>query len=288
MTERLLLEDILPLDELQRHGKVLLIRHKHDRLNEMIDNDEMIEEYQSHQNASKFRDCSIIISFIATERKLCYLYGVFQINSILEPESRPNCSDLLTELAPPSANDFYLQTTRLQEYDKYKNRLVIDWMISQPWCHGIENTRSKEVVRLMPYNYVQDFPGLENIVLGYPDLKSIVENPDSHIEWYNTLRNLQAVYLIVYKHKDTYQHYVGTTWGKDGLWHRWSSYAKGDWTVDNVGIIELKKQDPNFTEHLQFSILESMPKSTKQEAATETETLWKIKLGSKEIGLNRN
>ena len=288
MTERVFLEDIIPIAELQRTGRVLLVRHQHDRLNEMVKHDGLIEEYQSHQNASKFRNCRFIISFIATERKLCYLFGVFRVDSIIEPESRPSCSANLEDFSPPSDSDFYLQTTRLNEYNKYKNRLVIDWMISQPWCHGVTNTISKEVVRMMPFNYVKDFPGLENIVLSYNDLKSIVENPDSHIEWYNTLRNLQAVYLIVYKNEEIYQHYVGTTWGKDGLWNRWSSYAKGDWTVDNVGITELKKQDPKFTENLQFSILEAMPKSTKQEAATETETLWKIKLGSKEIGLNRN
>jgi hypothetical protein len=288
MTDRILLEHILPLHQFQKIGEVLLIRHKHNKINEMMKYNGLIEEYQSHQNATKFKNCNIIISFIATERNLCSFYGVFRVDSIVEPEDRQNCSDLLLEYSPPSQNDFFLQTTRFQEYDKYKDRLVIDWMISQPWCHGIKNTISKEVIRLMPYNYVQDFPGVENIVLNYSNLKTIVENPDSHIEWYNSLRNLQAVYLIAYKRNGNYKHYVGTTWGKDGLWHRWSSYAKGEWTVDNMGILELKKQDPNFTEYLQFSILESMSKSTKQEAANEKETLWKIKLGSKELGLNRN
>lgn len=63
METNIYLQDILPLDKLKAEGKVLLVRHYHDRLDEMIKK-ELIEEYQSFQSKPAFLDCKYIVRIL--------------------------------------------------------------------------------------------------------------------------------------------------------------------------------------------------------------------------------
>ena len=48
------------------------------------------------------------------------------------------------------------------------------------------------------------------------------------------------------------------------------------------------KQNPNQCHHLQFSILQILPKTMSQDDVVHTETLWKNKLLTKIHGWNEN
>jgi len=125
-----------------------------------------------------------------------------------------------------------------------------------------------------------------NIKLNYDELKKIIENPESHSEWLDSLTRLQAIYLIL--NKNTGYQYIGTTYGENGLWQRWETYTKGDHTGGNKEFINLKKDDSEFYKNFQFSILEVLSKTANQKYCTEKESNWKEKLGSRAFGLNKN
>ncbi len=287
MKNRILLQEILPLDELKKKGKVLLIRHSHENLREMYLNN-LIEEYQSFQSQSAFRDFKFIICFLGSERNSAVFYGIYELNEILEGVNVPEYSKELAALNKyeKTSKDFYLNLKKIESFDKFKDRLVIDWIVPRGWYNTYGKVIDKEVIKILPNNYVKDFPGLMNIRLNFEELKKIIKNPESHSNWFNSLTRLQAIYLILDKKKG-YQ-YIGTTYGENGLWQRWETYVKGDHTGGNKEFIKLKNENLEFYKYFQFSILEVLSKTADQKYCTEKETNWKEKLGSRAFGLNKN
>ena len=285
--EKIYLQDILPLDKLSQTGKVLLIRHYHKDLDEMLSMG-LIEEYQSFQRQRSFREATYLISFLGKEKNTAQLYGVYKIKGLLEKNDLPNYSDgLVPYCKPPDKSvDFQLQLEELPEFAKFKNRLIIDWVVPRGWYNTYGRDQNKPVIRILPYRFVSEFPGLMNIKISFSELKAIVETPDSHEEWYNSLTRLQAVYLIL--NTKSGEQYVGTTFGKNGLWQRWESYVSSGGTGGNKRLIKLKDSDPEYTQHLQFSILEVLTRTADKSYCIHKESLWKEKLGSRAFGLNEN
>lgn len=283
--QKIYLQDILPLDKFKIDGKVLLIRHQHPQLYEMIEQG-LIEEYQSYQNKAAFRDCKIIISFLAEPNNQAKLFGIYTKKEIKENDKVPSYSRSVAKCCNPIRRDidFYMVLEPIVEFEKYNNRIVIDWGV-RLWYNIYESyKKGKEVKKILPMNYVTDFPGFMKIKLTHYELKQIIENPDSNNIWYESLSRLQAVYLIL--DRDTGKQYIGTTYGEEGLWQRWSSYVKGDFTGGNAKLIELKNRDTDFYNKFQFTILAVLSKNATKLECLEAESLWQKKLGSKVDGLN--
>lgn len=287
MNDLIKLEDIIDLDNLSKSGIVIIVRHYHEAIEKMY-NQELIEEHQSFQIKPAFKQCKYVVSFIGGERNSGRLFGVFENIGILSGKELPAYSKELEPYCIPQDrdNEFKLNLIRLDKYDKFKDRLIIDWKVPRGWYNIYGNVKSKPVIKILPLNFVKDFPGLMNVKLNFWELKKIIDNPDSHSDWYDSLTRLQAVYLIL----DNYNgaQYIGTTYGESGLWQRWSEYVKTNGTGGNKELLMLLKTRPDFYNDIQFSILEVLTKTADQKYCTERESNWKAKLGSKTFGLNRN
>lgn len=103
--------------------------------------------------------------------------------------------------------------------------------------------------------------------------------PDTNLTWLKALSSVNGVYLI--KDKMSGKLYVGFAYGDQGIYGRWSSYAKNG----HGGNSELTSLDPST---LQFSILEIVPATTTADGVIECENRWKEKLGTRQFGLNKN
>lgn len=287
--DQIYLEDILPLEALNedKTGTVLLIRHSHIKLSEM-ERLGLIEEYQSFQDKPAFLKCRYIVSFLSGEKNTAVFFGLYRVKDIISGKNLPQYSIALSSYCNPQdiTKDFKIELEKEIEYGKYKNRIVIDWVVPRGWYNTFGKVGEKPVIKLLPYKYVADFPGLMNIRLSFNEMKQIIENPDSHEEWYNSLTRLQAVYLIL-DNASGFQ-YVGTTYGENGLWQRWSSYVKTEGTGNNKQLEEMKINRLNFQFDLQFSILEVLTKTAEKNYCIEKESMWKNKLGTRAHGLNGN
>ncbi len=289
MEDQIYLEDILPLDSLQSDEaeSILLVRHRNNNLKEMERLD-LIEEYQSFQDKPAFLKCKYVVSFLAGEKNSAIFYGVYLVKNIISGEELPQYSTALGKYCnqQDKSKDFKIELVKVVEYEKYKNRIIIDWVVPRGWYNTFGNVGNKPVIKILPYKYVADFPGLMSIKLAFSELKQIIENPDSHEEWYNSLTRLQAVYLILDNHSGS--QYVGTTYGENGLWQRWYSYVKTEGTGKNKQLELLKIDRLNFQLDLQFSILEVLTKTADKNYSIEKESMWKNKLGTRAHGLNGN
>ena len=172
---------------------------------------------------------------------------------------------------------------------EYEDRLIIDWgQGARNWCHN--GTTEKEIVALMPHRNAQlvsKLTDFENMRLSFDELESIIAAPDFYSDWVGALSTTYAIYLIT----DTAsgQQYVGSAYGKNGLYGRWSEYVNTK-HGGNKKMRELLKKHPERYHRFQFSILQTLPKSLAVDnvSVIEVESLWKSKLNTIEFGLNDN
>jgi hypothetical protein len=131
---------------------------------------------------------------------------------------------------------------------------------------------------------IKDFPGYDNVNIQYSTLeKMIIDNLQS---WKSALTKAKGIYLIV----DTKsgKQYVGKADGNEGIWQRWSAYAK----TGHGGNSDLKKlleeNGSDYKYNFKYSILEICNLNTSDLYIDEREKYWKNVLFSRNFGLNRN
>ena len=152
-------------------------------------------------------------------------------------------------------------------------RLVIDWGGSErAWIQRADK-QDKFVLEVRQSFREPDFPGFARFI-----------SPLSKIEglpaaWIAVLQASRGIYLLTCP--KTHEQYVGSATGAESFHGRWMSYFR-DGHGGNVG---LKSRDPS---DYQVSILEVAGSAATTEEIIAMESLWKRKLQSREMGLNRN
>ena len=169
------------------------------------------------------------------------------------------------------------------------DRLIIDWGKSTlSWFQWAEN--DKEVLSIASREEIP-FPGYESFIKSYSELAEIISavdgGNDRYRKWREALSNVNAIYLICdTKHN---KQYIGSTYNDEGVLGRWTNYIK---TKDggDVGIKEHLKKYPDAYLDFQFTILKILPKPISIDEATQVESLYKIKLCTRNecYGLNCN
>lgn len=145
--------------------------------------------------------------------------------------------------------------------------------------------QDKSVISIMPESQVGEFVSYEKTILSWDDLHRLTKNPTGNFTWLNALKSVNGIYCIT--NMKNGRCYVGSAYGKNGIWGRWSNYAKTG-HGGNEQLVELVNSRKNIVKHFQFSILEILPGSSTADDAIEKESLWKNKLGSRLGGYNSN
>ncbi len=161
---------------------------------------------------------------------------------------------------------------------------MIDWGSSALAWHQWFN-QPKEVVEILPRGTLGSFPGLLDFVLDFEELQKLIANPEANADWKHHLAAINGVYMIL----DTLtgQQYIGSAYGGEGIWQRWSDYARTG-TGGNRELIRLLENDPHYARHFRFSLLQSLPSNITPREIIRIEGLYKEKFGSRAYGLNGN
>ena len=174
----------------------------------------------------------------------------------------------------------------LEETDylkEYNGRLVIDWGKSARMWHQ-KATTEKEIIAIRAAKETsKPFPGFENLILSYNELKEIVDEPEIHSNWHAALSSVYGIYLIV--DKVSGKQYVGSSYGYDGVLQRWSTYVHTKHGGNKL-LKKLLSDHPDRYKHFQFSILQIIPMTMRDEDVIALESLYKNKLMTREFGLN--
>jgi hypothetical protein len=152
-------------------------------------------------------------------------------------------------------------------------RLVIEWGNSEQAYIQRADRQNKLVLAIRDAFQEADFPDFARFI---SPLSKVVGLPAA---WISALSACRGIYLL--NCPKTREQYVGSATGDDGFYGRWVSYTR-DGHGGNVG---LKTREPS---DYQVSILEVVGSATTLDEIAVIESLWKRKLQSREMGLNRN
>lgn len=143
----------------------------------------------------------------------------------------------------------------------------------------LEEIWSQEIGRL-----VKPFSDYSSVELSYLELSEIIQNHYS--DYYNALSTVKGIYMII--DGNTGKLYVGSAYGKEGIWGRWSSYAYS-FHGENI---ELKALYNNYGEEyfkkFKYTILQILPKTISDKEVIEIESKYKKRFMTREFGLNDN
>lgn len=208
-------------------------------------------------------------SFIVTPAKSVMFVGLFEVTRIgswpegaTDPVTRDNISGF----------DRYEQSP-VEALAPYIGRVFIDWGGSAITWAQRANNQPKPIVEITRVFQEEAFPGYSSFI---SNLSAVETLPSG---WLAALKAARGAYLLTCP--KTKEQYVGSATGEDGFIGRWLHYAR-DGHGGNIG---LKSRDPS---DYQVSILEVSGSGQSFEEIIACEQLWKSKLQSREMGLNRN
>jgi hypothetical protein len=209
-------------------------------------------------------------SFLGTPSDETMFVGIYRVQgkTLLEKDAPKPHMDGLDKAGSCHVYDLALES-RLKDLI---GKMLINWgMGTRAWIQRADK-QNKEIVELRRQFKEDDFPGFLHFV------KSLSELDKLPTGWINVLKSSKGIYLLTCP--KTKEQYVGSATGDAGFWGRWQDYANG-----HGGNVALKSRDPS---DYQVSILEVAGTALTTDDILKAEQLWKSKLQSREMGLNRN
>lgn len=173
-------------------------------------------------------------------------------------------------LAHQSDNYHLTHDPRLVEYE---TRLFIDWGPANIQWTQYAGNQNKPIVKLLEKFEEPKFPGLMNFI---EPLSMIPQLP---LTWIEVFKNTKGIYLLTCPL--TKEQYVGSASGADGFYGRWLDYAANG----HGGDVHLRSRERS---DYQVCILEVAGSSMTTEEIRGLESKWKIRLRTREMGLNGN
>jgi len=236
--------------------------------------------YQSFQRPRKFGNAKSIAVFAPYHKTTALFLGLWDIDGCIE--NTKFTKKILTELKKYSLPESWYKSSvryvlrKNRSLDDLSERLIIEWgAATVSWVQS----KDKEVVELKGIKTIGDFQSFDQILLDFRDLRILGQFPDTNITWVKALSSVNGVYLI--RDKSTGKLYIGSAYGDQGIYGRWSVYAKNG----HGGNKELRDLDAS---NFEFSILEIVSATTTAEGVITCENKWKEKLGTRQFGLNKN
>lgn len=231
------------------------------------------QSLQTAQNRSRLAG-RYWASFVVTPAAATLFVGLYEVSLIGDAPD-----DLVDPLRHKLATnggerplDLYAQRS-IAMLEDLVGRVAIEWGAgTRSWIQRA-GSQSKPILELSRAFQEEAFPGYVRFLGNLSTVEALPRG------WIAALTFARGVYLLTCPR--TREQYVGSATGENGFFGRWLTYA-GDGHGGNVG---LKSRDAS---DYQVSILEVSGSTATVEEIIAAEQLWKAKLQSREMGLNRN
>lgn len=240
------------------------------------------DEWQADQADKNFtRD--YVISLIYYERDIWMFGGVYRVN---------NQTPLLITLDDGRQGWRYDLTLTDTQTDmlgrifvKYKKEFRASYIYLELKPQSGEKPAEMCICSVLDERVtINDFNGFDNVNISYQTLKYIFENNIS--TWKSALSKVKGVYLIVDTHSG--KQYVGSAYGEECIWQRWSEYAKNGHGGNKELKEKLNNNGADYKNNFKYSILEVCNMNLGNDYIIGRETYWKEVLMTRKFGLNNN
>jgi hypothetical protein len=263
--------------------KTKLVRHQDGRYDvPTLMREGWFELYQSLQARPVFSGCDQIVCFVgdgSTRAKFIGVYQVLDESPVLSSHVPTKCPYVEWR----SDSKYFYKLRYQPQYEDLVGRVVVDWGAGAlQWA---QHLRNKPVVEVFPKGRtLEPFSDYLDFTLSHDELKDLFGQPTAHRDWQSSLSAVAGIYLILAQH--TGDQYIGSAYGSDGIWGRWQQYASNG-HGNNVMLRHLVEHDDRYPESFRYSVLQVLPKSTKPAEVIRWENQYKMKFGSRAIGLNQ-
>jgi hypothetical protein len=259
---------------------VRLLRHKDKRASKgrtpyelWRDDRQQFDLYQSTQSIENRRKLSARYwaSFVVTPGDETMFVGLYGANyrGLLEQDTPMPHAEGIDKAGSCDVYDLELEGS----LSELIGRLIVDWGPGgRAWIQRADR-QDKRIIELRKEFKEPDFPGFLNFIEPLSKLEKLPKG------WVIALSCTKGIYLLTCP--KTKEQYVGSPTGAAGFYQRWQEYAQ----TGHGGDVALKSREPS---DYQISILEVAGTASTDEDIREMEKRWKLKLQSREMGLNRN
>jgi hypothetical protein len=284
MADQLGILDLLTLRGFDLGCKSKQVRHQDKDLNMgTLINDGWLDRYQALQSNPVFRDCDFIATFIGDGDTRAKFYGIYRVL-----EERAATPDDIPEDSPMAGwhhqDRYFYKLEHQSQYVDFEGRVVIEWGAGTLAWH--QNMTNKPVIEIFPPGRaLQPFSDYLDFTLSYQELQELIANPAAHRDWQSSLSAVAGAYLILAEKSG--EQYVGSAYGVSGIWGRWQQYAANGHGGNKL-LEQIVKDDAAYPNAFRYSVLQVLPKSTKDAEVIRWESQYKVKLGSRATGLNAN
>jgi hypothetical protein len=227
-----------------------------------------LERYQEIQSREVFKIGEILASFVVTPnpRRETLFVGLYSVKAV--GRAREGSTD---PILGHEVGGMYRFTIggRLDGLSEYVGRLTIDWGASHRAWHQRASRQNKTVTAIRD-EIDPPFPGFEQFAW------DIARMDDMPPNWKEQLRHVKGVYLLV--DTESGARYVGSAIGGESLWGRFKAYRD----TGHGGNVELRSlgKRPYRVSVLQIGSFD--------DEILALERAWKLKLMTREFGLNGN
>lgn len=237
--------------------------------------------YQARQD-QKHPEGSLIVGFFGHRPGHALLLGVWRVKNAL-PSAQAIQEGRLEgsiDLHDDRAGLWYHELDELDTLSSLRLKLEVQW--GEPaisWRRVLRRESNYPVA--LSENPPVPFKGLNNVSLIMTELRLAMQD----LTWQCELSKICGVYLVTDEH--TGLQYVGSASGSCGMWQRWCDYVRTG-HGDNQGLQQRLRAEPNSIINFRFTLLETLPLGVTQQDAEVRENYWKVALGSRRFGMNRN
>lgn len=184
----------------------------------------------------------------------------------------------------------------IKEYENLFGRVIIKYHKAGALIKLTGNKIGElEVEQILPetLDQIDSFPGYKNVSVSYSELKNKL---DKSKEWQTALKCRKGVYVI--SDQQTGKLYVGSAYGKNGIYGRWKTYIESGFDKNeqengkypNKGLQEIVKNEgmSYIQKNFHYAILETFTDDVADEYIIQRESYWKNVLLSRKFGYNEN
>ena len=242
------------------------------------------QQTQSPKCEEQMRRASHVASFIGHEAGRAVFVGLYQVEGFRELTRKALLSIPavqeerrirgLSSTPPDRSFITWFDLVVTDFHADWKGKLIIRWPPPElAWSRwAAKNSFLIEAIHRESL-FAEGIPDWRELVLSWDDLQTIPSR------WQDALRQWRGIYFIL--DSSSGKGYVGSAYGADNIFGRWTNYAK----TGHGGNRWLRDCDPR---NLRFSILERLSPDTPDDEVISRESSWKVRLHTREIGLNGN
>lgn len=238
--------------------------------------------YQAEQGSVKkpFHDCKVILSFLGLENNLAEFVGAYKVigsrpftrKDVKRSPAILGLNDVVSRNGSPK---LWYDLEEITAFCSLRGRMIVRWLSTRGWVQR----KDLEIYEIQPPDSFAPFTGYQDIFISHNELVKIISNPRANRDWKAALSANAGIYRIV--DMSTGEIYIGSAYGREGLWGRWGQYAGNGHGGNKL----LRERNPD---HFRWSVVRTLSRSMSETDVIRIEVLEKLKHGSRAHGLNSN